>query len=285
MKIPFKGAERPAVKGPEDRMTLRDHLAELRVRVVRSGLAIVVGVVIIMAFYNSVLLFLTRPYRDLCARRGADFCNGDLFALGPLEGFSSRISISLYGGLVLAFPVILWQVWRFIVPGLHAKEKKYAIPFIASTLVLFVLGGFIAYWTLDLALEFLISWSGNDVQQTFQIDKYMSLVGLMIAAYGIGFEFPVLLVFLQMVGVVTPQTLLKQWRYAVMVIFVIAAVITPSGDPISMLALAIPMTIFYMIAVAIGFVLQKRKRAREERQDSDEGDDDTVADVSASKTV
>src|SRR4051794_31393333 len=110
--MPFKGADRPALKGPEDRMTLRDHLAELRVRVVRSALAISLGVIVIMAFYNQVLDFLTQPYRNLCARRGLEFCNGDLFALGPLEGFSSRISISLYGGVILAFPVIMWQVWR-----------------------------------------------------------------------------------------------------------------------------------------------------------------------------
>jgi sec-independent protein translocase protein TatC len=278
VRIPFKRADRPALKGPDDRMTLRDHLAELRVRIVRASLAIVVGVIVIMAFYNPVLRFLTKPYRNLCARKGLDFCNGDLFALGPLEGFSSRISISLYGGVILAFPVILWQIWRFIVPGLHAKEKKYAIPFIASTIILFLLGGFVAYWTLDLALEFLIGWSG-DVEQTFQIEKYISLVGLMIAAYGIGFEFPVLLVFLQLVGVLSPQTLLKGWRYAVVVIFLVAAVITPSGDPFSMLALAIPMTVFYLISVGIGLIMQKRKKAKEDSEDSDE---DTLAGASAS---
>jgi len=260
-------------------MTLRDHLAELRVRIVRSVLAIVVGIIVIMAFYNPVLRFLTKPYSNLCERRGPQFCSGNLNALGPLEGFSARVSISLYGGVILAFPVILWQIWRFIVPGLHAKEKKYAIPFIASTIILFLLGGFIAYWTLDLALEFLISWSGSDVEQVFQIEKYISLVGLMVAAYGIGFEFPVLLVFLQAVGVLSPQTLLKQWRYAVMFIFLVAAVITPSGDPFSMMALAIPMTLFYMIAVVIGLLLQKRKKAKE--NDDDGSDDDALAGASA----
>lgn len=259
-------------------MTLRDHLAELRTRIVRAALAVVVGVIIVMAFYDPVLRFLSRPYTDLCERKGPDFCSGKLSTLSALDGFSTRISISLYGGLFLAFPVILWQIWRFVVPGLHAKEKKYAIPFILSTIVLFALGGFIAYWTLDLALEFLISWSGSDVTQLFEIEKYISLVGLMIAAYGIGFEFPVLLVFLQLVGVLSPQTLLKGWRYAIMVIFLIAAVITPSGDPFSMLALAIPMTVFYLISVVIGLVLQKRKKAKEA---ADGSDDDELAGASA----
>ena len=278
MKIPFKGRARPALKGPEDRMTLRDHLAELRVRIVRSMLAIVLGVIIMMAFYDPILRFIKRPYTDLCQRRGPQFCTPNLFALGPLDGFATRISISLYGGVAIAFPVILWQVWRFVVPGLHAKEKKYAIPFIGSTIALFVFGGAIAYWTLGYALEFLISWSGTDVQQVFPVDKYVSLVGLMVAAYGVGFEFPVLLVFLQIVGVVSPQALLKQWRYAILVIFVIAAVITPSGDPISMLALAIPMTIFYMISILIGIVMQRRKRAKGDR---DEDDDEAMAGASA----
>ncbi len=134
LKIPFKSEPRPALKGPEDRMTLRDHLAELRVRIVRSMLAIVLGVIIMMAFYDPILRFIKQPYTDLCQRRGTEFCTANLFALGPLDGFSTRISISLYGGIVIAFPVILWQIWRFVVPGLHAKEKRYAVPFIGSTI-------------------------------------------------------------------------------------------------------------------------------------------------------
>jgi len=129
-----------------------------------------------------------------------------------------------------------------------------------SSITLFLLGGLVAYLTLEKSLEFLISWSGNDVTPTFQVSKYISLVGLMVAAFGIGFEFPVLLVFLQVVGVLQPQTLKKQWRYAIMIIFIIAAVITPSGDPYSMLALAIPMSIFYVISIFIGYAIQRRKR-------------------------
>jgi sec-independent protein translocase protein TatC len=260
-----KGHKRPVLKGPEDRMTLRDHLAELRVRIVRCMLAIVVGIIVVMAFYDPILRFLTKPYRDLCTERGPDFCDGRVYGLGPLDGFTTRISISLWGGIILAFPVIMWQIWRFIVPALHAREKKYAIPFIVSTVALFLLGGFIAYWTLQYALEFLISWSGDQTGQVFQIGKYVSLVGLMIAAYGVGFEFPVLLVFLQIAGVLTPRTLVRQWRIALVVIFFIAAVITPSGDPISMLALAIPMTLLYFVAIGVG-ALVTRGRAH--------GDDD-----------
>jgi sec-independent protein translocase protein TatC len=153
---------------------------------------------------------------------------------------------------------------------MNKKEKKYTVPFILSSVVLFACGAYLAYWTLDKALEFLISWSGEDVEQTYQISKYISLVALMVLAFGIGFLLPVLLVFLQIVGVITPQTLLKQWRVSIMVIFAVAAVITPSGDPVSMLALAVPMTVLFLIAVLIGYIVQRRRRKR----DDNDADDD-----------
>jgi sec-independent protein translocase protein TatC len=267
MKLSLKRNRRPKVASPEDRMTLTEHLAELRTRIIRALLAMVIGIIVVLAAYEPVLRFLTKPYVRLCARKGPEFCTANLQYLSPLEGFTTRLSISTYGGIILALPVIMWQVWRFIVPALHAKEKRYAVPFVMSSVGLFALGAYVAYWTLDKALDFLISWAGPDVTANFQISKYISLVGLMVAAFGIAFEFPVLLVFLQLVGVLTPQTLLKGWRYAIMAIFVIAAVITPSGDPYSMLALAIPMTLFYLISIVIGLIFQKRKRASEAAAD------------------
>ena len=169
--------------------------------------------------------------------------------------------VCVYGGLVLALPIILWQIWRFIVPALSKREKNYAVPFITSSVLLFCFGSYLAYWTLDKALEFLISWSGSDVTQAYQVTKYINLVVMMMLAFGVGFLSPVLLVFLQLVSVVSPKTLIKQWRYAVMGIFVAAAVITPSGDPISMLALAIPLTILYLVAVLVGWLLTRRRTA------------------------
>lgn len=265
MKLPFRGRQKlPKLKSPDDAMTLTEHLAELRTRIIRCVLAITLGIILIMALYDHVLAFLLNPYDDLCRSKPTGFCGtadgARLYSLGPLEGLTTRLSVSMYGGIILALPVILWQIWRFVVPALHAKEKKYAIPFVLSSVGLFLLGGAIAYLTLEKSLEFLIAWSGNDVNPTFQVSKYISLVGLMVAAFGIGFEFPVLLVFLQLVGVLQPQTLKKQWRYAIMIIFIIAAVITPSGDPYSMLALAIPMSIFYVISIFIGYSIQRSKR-------------------------
>ena len=259
MSLSLKRKPRPKVASPEDRMTLTEHLAELRSRIIRSLLAVVIGIIVMLAFYDQVLDFLRRPYNALCDRKPKLVC--DLQFIGPLEGFTTRLSICTYGGIVLALPIIMWQIWRFIVPALHTKEKKYAIPFILSSVVLFLMGAVVAYWTLTPALDFLISWSGSGVKANFQVSKYVSLGGLMIAVFGITFEFPVLLVFLQLVGVLTPQTLMKQWRYSTVIIFVIAAVITPSGDPYSMMALALPMMVFYVVSIVIGVVIQRRKRA------------------------
>jgi len=259
MNFTLRRKPKTKMVSPDDRMTLTEHLAELRSRIIRALLAVVIGVIVLLALYDQVLNFLRGPYNQLCADNKQVQC--ELIFIGPLEGLTTRLQICTYGGLVLALPVILWQVWRFIVPALHKNEKQYAIPFIFSSVFLFILGAAIAYWTLTPALDFLISWAGSGVKAQFTVSKYVSLVGLMMAVFGIAFEFPVLLVFLQLVGVLTPQTLIKGWRYAIMIVFVIAGVITPSGDPYSMLALAIPMSIFYLISIVIGLFFQRRRRA------------------------
>ena len=242
-------------------MSLTEHLAELRSRIIRAALAVIIGMVVVIAFYDPILDVLLRPYENLCEQQGPEFCDPQLYFFGPTEGFAARLRFGMYGGIILALPVILWQIWRFVVPALHAKEKRYAIPFVVSSVVLFVAGGVLAYFTLERALEFLIRWAGEDVNQLFAVQKYISLVGLMIFAFGIGFLLPVLLVFLQLVNVVTPRTLLKGWRYAIVGIFALAAVITPSGDPITLNMLALPMLTLYFVAVLIGHLITRRRTA------------------------
>lgn len=244
-------------------MSLGEHLGELRMRLIRSIIAVALGASTILAFYDPILKFLTRPYRELCKNRPDFNCDGSLFALGPLDGLSARMKIAGYGGLIIALPVVLWQLWRFIVPALSKKEKKYTIPFIGSSVVLFVSGCTLAYWTLSRALEFLISWSGAEVNQAFQITKYVSLVILMILAFGVGFLSPLLIVFLQLVGVVTPRTLIRQWRIAIVTIFFMAAIITPSGDPITLMALGLPLTLLYFVAILIGFIATRNRAHRD----------------------
>ncbi len=247
-----------------DTMTLTEHLSELRTRIIRAGLAVIIGAIVIIAFYDDVLRFLAQPYVDLCNSKDESFCpdGATLNAFSPTEGISVRIRVGMYGGIIVALPVILWQVWRFVVPAMEAKEKKYAIPFVLSSVVLFSAGATLAYFSVGQALNFLIGWAGSEVTEVFGVDSYISLVGLMIFAFGIGFLLPVLLVFLQLVGVVTPRTLLKSWRYAIVGIFVLAALITPSGDPVTLMTLSGPMVLLYFVAVLIGWIAARGKLRR-----------------------
>ncbi len=243
----------------DDSMTLTEHLAELRVRIIRSALAVAVGMVLIIAFYDQVLEFLLQPYVDLCDRKPQDFCDPDLAVFSPTEGLATRVRVGLYGGIVLALPVILWQVWRFIVPALNKQEKKWAIPVVATSVVLFVAGGALAYFTIGQALDFLIGWSGSDVNQIYSVQSYVSLIGLMIFAFGLGFMLPVFVFGLQALGVITPKRLLQSWRIALVAIAVISAVITPSGDPVTMGMLGLPMVVLYFLAILLGWLVVRRR--------------------------
>ena len=257
LKVPLR--KRKPVEVGEDglvRMSLVGHLAELRRRVMISTVAIALGAVVGFFLYNRVLAFLQQPYCDLKQRKKLPgTCNFTI--TDPLEGVTTRFKVSAYIGLAMALPIVLWQVWRFITPGLHPKEKKYAIPFILSSVMLFALGALIAVLTFPQALEFLISVSGDDVETLFGPARYISLYTLIMLAFGVAFEFPVVLVFLQLANVLTPRKLLKSWRFAIVGIFVVAAVITPSQDPYSLLGMALPMTSFYFLSIGIGKLLGK----------------------------
>lgn len=249
MRNPFRRRRR-AVDG---RMTLVEHLAELRYRLVVSLLAVGAGAVVAFAFYSSILEVLLDPYCEILPP-GRD-CT--LVIRDPLEGFATRLRVAGWSGLVLASPVVLWQLWRFVTPGLHPKEKKYAVPFVFTSVVLFLVGGALALATFPRALDFLVTVGGPDIDTLFSPAPYLRLVILMIVAFGLAFELPVVLVFLQLAGVVTSTRLASWRRYAIVVVFVVAAVITPSQDPWTLLALALPMTLFYEGAILVGRVLKR----------------------------
>jgi len=240
----------------DGRMTIWEHLAELRGRLVKCTIAVVLGMAFGFWLYEAWLLeFLLQPLFELVP-------DTTLVATDPLDPFATRIKISAYVGIIMAMPVILWQIWRFVTPGLYPHEKRYAIPFVVSALALFAFGAAIAYYTLNPALQFLIGIGGTEVEPFYTPDNYVSLIAYMMLAFGIGFEFPVLLVALQIAGVLTPRKLIGWWRQAIVIIVVFAAVATPSADPISMMALATPMVVFYGLAIVIGFLVQKAKRTK-----------------------
>ena len=236
----------------DGRMTVVEHLTELRRRIIISLIAVTLAAIVCFIFSESIIKFFVTYYKD--ATQGQ---KTQLIFLGPLDAFLTRIKVATYGGIVLALPIWLWELWRFITPGLNPNEKRYAIPFILTSIVLFAFGALIALLTLPKALEFLLDIGGSQLRPELTADKYLSLVSLMIVAFGVAFEFPVVLVFLLLARVLTTRQLRRWRRPAILVIVIFAAVITPSQDPYSLFAMAIPMYIFYEASIIIGRVLKR----------------------------
>ncbi len=243
--------ERPTA---EARMSLIDHLTELRKRLVISFIAIGIGMLVGWVLYEWIIDRLLDPYCSVVELE----TDCVVYARSPLENFNVKLTIAGYSGLIFAMPVLLWQVWRFVAPGLYSHEKKYAIPFIASAVTLFFLGAGLAYWSIPKAIDWLISLGGDNFEQLFAPNEYFGFVVKMMLAFGIGFEFPIALIFLQIVGLVDNQTLRKGRQYAIVGIVAMVAVITPSGDPFTLAVLSVPMYLFYEISILFGRIRIRR---------------------------
>jgi len=248
---------------PQGRMSLLEHLIELRRRLLVSILSVCVGAVACWILYPWILEFLLEPY---CKVQG-ESVGGDVFGDGcellvtdPLEPFSVRMMVAGYGGLALSIPVLLWQIWRFVAPGLYRRERRWAIPFVGLGVLLFTAGGALAYWSIPRALGFLMDIGGPDLVSVFSPAKYLGFVVKMTIAFGIGFEFPLVLVFLQLVRVLHHRQLRNVRRYAIVGIVALVAVLTPSGDPFTLLILSVPMLLFYELAILVGRVHDRRRR-------------------------
>lgn len=235
------------------RMTLVEHLTELRRRLVVSALGIVIAGAVVFALYDPILQWMLDPYCDILP--DDQDCNFVITA--PLEGIAARFKVAAYGGVFLSSPVLLWQLWRFITPALHKRERRYAIPFVLSSVLLFGLGAGFGVIIFPRALEFIIGIAGGNVTTLFSPLKYISFLLRVLLGFGIAFEFPILLVFLQLAGVLHRSTLRKYRRHAIVAIFAFDAVITPTQDPITLLAMAVPMYAFYELSILIGRLLRK----------------------------
>ncbi len=255
MKRPsiLKGAERDGAD-----MTLSDHLRELRYRLLISVGSVVILMIPAWFLYPWFIELLNQPYCSALVQQNPD-ANCDFLVTNILDPFSLRLKVAGYGGLFLAMPILLWQLWRFIAPGLYRRERRYALAFVVTSLVLFVLGAGVAYLTLSKAVEFLVQIGGPDIDIRSGPAEFVRLSLFMMLAFGLGFEFPIVLVALQMLGVVTPQQLSSWRRQTVLVIVILAAAITPSGDPFSLAALALPMYLFYELAVLLGRLMVRRR--------------------------
>jgi sec-independent protein translocase protein TatC len=234
---------------PAGTMSVVDHLRELRDRLIWSMMAIAVGAVICFIFFSPIIHLMVHPYREATGK--------GLIFTQPLEAFMTRIKVAAYGGFVIASPVVFFHLWRFITPGLNPKEKKYAIPFVVSSVVLFAGGSLVAVITFPKALNFLLGVGGKDLDPLLSAGSYLTLVFLMILAFGVSFEFPIVMMFLLLARIITTAQLRKIRKYAFLGIVIFAAVITPSQDPISLFAMAIPMYLLYEVSIILGRLLKR----------------------------
>ena len=243
-------------------MTLGEHLYELRYRVVVSLAAVVVTTIAAYFFHSHILDFLKHPYCQLPQKDRALKGDCTLVAFGVLEPFTVTLKVSLYAGILAASPVWLFQLWRFITPGLYAHEKRYASSFVAASVFLFALGAAFAYLTLEKGLHFLLGFASGGISSLLPFNSYLSFVTGMILVFAVSFELPLLVVMLNLVGVVSAERLRKWSRGVIFGIVVFAAVATPSQDPFTMTALALPMSLLYGVAVLIASIHDRRVAAR-----------------------
>ncbi|MFI9153346.1 twin-arginine translocase subunit TatC [Streptomyces sp. NPDC053367] len=264
-------------KDPEGRMPLAEHLRELRNRLAKAVLAVVVVTVVAAFFYNDIIDFFTEPVLDSVgcpdsfselAKQTSDSPCAQITINGLLAPFTLALKVSLMAGVVLASPVWLYQLWAFVAPGLHRHEKKYAYAFVATGVPLFFAGAYFAYSVLPTTANVLIEFTPFGVDNLLPLDDLLDLVTRMVIVFGLSFELPLLLVMLNFTGAITGKRMLGWWRGMILGITVFAAIATPSTDPLSMLALAGPIWVLYFGAVIVA-LLNDRRRARREALEPD----------------
>jgi sec-independent protein translocase protein TatC len=242
-------------------MSLIEHLRELRRRVLISGLAIVATTALAFAFHHWLLHIITRPYCDLPDHYRALPGKCSLVVSGVLDPFTVTLRLSLYAGL-LSSPVWLWQIWQFVTPGLYRRERRWALGFVGSSVVLFAAGAVVAYVTLQNGLRFLLGFATGGIAPLLNFNSYLSYVTAMVLVFAVSFEFPLFVVMLNLANVVSYSSLRRWTRGIIFGIFVFAAIATPSQDPFTMTALAAPMCLLYAGALGVAYVHDRRQRQR-----------------------
>jgi len=262
---------------PDDgTMTLVEHLRELRSRIVRSVVAIILATIVSFFFYNQIFELLTRPFTTTVNQLAKDEgLQAQLTLTGVADAFTLQLKTSLAAGIVISSPYWLYQIWAFIVPGLHPRERRWTRVFAAIAGPLFLLGVAIGYYVLPKGLSILLDFTPADVSNLIEVSRYLSFILRMLLVFGIAFEIPLFVVLLNLAGVVTGRQLGRFRAWIILGTFIFAAVATPSTDPISMLFLAIPMTLLFLLSEIIARLIDRRRGIH----DYEEWDDNEQSDL------
>ncbi|MFE2144247.1 twin-arginine translocase subunit TatC [Streptomyces sp. NPDC059456] len=252
-------------KDAEGRMPLVEHLRELRNRLLKSVLAILVITIVAAFYYKNLIDFMLKPMLDsvgctdgVVSQRNGRPC-ADMTVNGLIAPFSIALKVSLTAGVVLSAPVWLYQLWAFVAPGLHNHEKRYAMGFVAVGAPLFGAGAVLAYNLLPQTATILLEFTPENARNLLPVDDYLDLVTRMVVVFGLAFELPLLLILLNFTGILTAKRLASWWRAMVLGITIFAAFATPTGDPLTMLSLAAPIVALYFIALGICLVNDRRR--------------------------
>jgi sec-independent protein translocase protein TatC len=252
----------------EGRMPLVEHLRELRRRLLRSVLALVAATILAFVFYHQLFDLVTNPFTAIQQQYAREGAQVTLNFGGIADPFTTQLKICGLAGLLLSSPVWLYQIWAFVMPGLHRNERRWGIGFLLVSVPLFIGGAVVAYMFLPKGFDLLIGFNPDpqNVANIIGFDKYLTFITRMIIVFGIAFVMPVFVVAVNLVGVVSARQLLHAWRWVVIGSFVFAAVATPSGDPWTMSALALPLLVLYFLATAVCALNDRRRRRARSRQ-------------------
>lgn len=239
-------------KEPMSTMGFLDHLEELRKRIVYSLISVGVGFGVCWGYHERIYAFMQKPITDVLRANGLP---EKLVFQSPTDPFNLYLKISALAGLFLTSPFVLYQVWMFISPGLYRREKRYAVPFMVSTIALFMAGGYFGYRIVyPRALSFLIDF-GRQFQPMITIGEYTQLFLSIILGMGLIFEMPILIFFLALMGIVSSAFMWKHFRYAILIIFIIAAIVTPTPDIVNMCIFAAPMLALYGFSIGVAWLV------------------------------
>lgn len=243
----------------EEKMPLTSHLQELRTRLTRSLIVVGIGFVACYIFKDFFFAIITKPLADAMPK------NSHMIFTGLPEAFFIHMKIAFFASLFLTSPYTLYQVWKFISPGLYKKEKRYVAPFVISSSLLFIGGVLFGYYVaLPPAFSFFLEFSTDFLKPMISFREYLDLALKFLLAFGLSFEMPVFIFFMTKIGIVNPRMLSRQRRYAILIIFIAAAVLTPSPDALSQILMAIPLLILYEISIVVSRFAEKKKKEGEE---------------------
>ncbi len=246
-------------------MPLIEHLREFRKRVLRSSILILIGAGFGWAFYNPIINRLARPVCDLQAAQAAKSTHcGSLYINGVLGPLNLQIKVALLTGLIVTAPLWLYQLWAFVAPALHRKEKKRSILFIISATPFFAIGATLGYLILPIAIKVLFGFTPNSLANLVKFDDYLDFVLRVILLFGMAFELPVFLLALNLIGLLSGRAILNPWRLWIFGIALFTAAFTPTGDPLTMSLLALPLCLLYFASGGIALLVD-RKRAKKEK--------------------